>query len=308
MTNEAGDLFEGVVPFVIVAEARSFKVAAERLGLSAAAISKAIKRLEDRLGVRLLHRTTRRVSLSAEGELYLASCREAVEAMRSGQHKVAMALEVARGDLTVSTSPVLARVLTRHLPRFVARYPQLDLHLRFSDRYTHLIDEQIDVALRIGELEDSTLLARRLMTTRWVTVASPAYVARRGQPASLDDLDDHDGLGFLSPRGVLVPWVFLEPSGDVLTVRPARLTFDADLGDCLIDAAVGGMGIVQVFDFLVAEELRAGRLVELLPDRSAPGPPIHAVCLPGQTAHPRVRAFLDFATEVFSPSAPAAAD
>jgi len=307
MSVEPGELFEGVVPFVFVAEERSFKAAAARLGVTSAAVSKAIKRLEERLGVRLLHRTTRHVSLSAEGELFLASCRQALDAVRAGQHKVAMALEVARGDLTVSMSPVLTRFLTRHLPRFLARYPHLALHLRFTDRYSQLIDENIDVAIRIGDLEDSTLVVRRLMQPRWVTVAAPSYLARRGQPMTLDDLDTHDGLGFLSPHGLLVPWTFRTAGGAVETRRPPRL-LDADLGDCLLEAAIAGLGLAQVFGFLVADDLLAGRLVEVLPDLAAPAPPIHAVCLPGQTANPKVRAFMDFAVEVFRDAGRGAAD
>lgn len=287
------DLFAGVLPFAYVAEEKSFRRAAERLGVTAAAVSKAVSRLEEELGVRLLNRTTRRVSLSREGELYLARCREAIAQVRAGRDLVAMAGTVARGPLEVSLSPALGPYLVARLPAFLARYPGIEVNLHLTDRLTRLVDERIDVAIRIGDLPDSSLVSRLLLRPRWATVASPAYLAQRGVPASPDDLDHHTCLAFRSPRGRVVPWTFLDrppylPTGNLIV----------DTGSLLIDAAIAGAGLCQTLDVLVDDPIREGRLVEVLADRAAPGPPVHALCLPGQQRTPRIRSFLDHLADI----------
>ncbi len=282
------DLFAGVLPFACVAEDKSFRRAAERLGVTAAAVSKAVSRLEEELGVRLLNRTTRRVTLSREGELYLARCREAIAQVRAGRDLVAMAGTVARGPLEVSLSPALGPYLVTRLPAFLARYPGIEVNLHLTDRLTRLVDERIDVAIRIGDLPDSTLVSRLLLRPRWATVASPAYLAQRGVPASPDDLDSHSCLAFRSPRGRVVPWTFIDrppyqPTGNLIV----------NTGSLLVNAAIAGAGLCQTLDALVEDAVREGRLVEVLGDCAAAGPPIHALCLPGQQRTPRIRSFLD---------------
>lgn len=305
------DLFSGVVPFVYVAEEQSFRRAASRLGLTPAALSKAIQRLEEELGVALFHRTTRRVSLSAEGEVFLARCREAIAHIRAGRDLVAVSQQEVQGDLSVTLPFILGRYLVTRLPRFFARYPAIKVHLHLTDRFSRLVDENIDVAIRIGELEDSTLVARKLMQPRWVTVAAPSYLARAGTPARPEELSKHNCLKFRSPRGVKVELSFREEPetesapgarGRRTKNRPKVRTsgnFDVDQGELLLEAARAGLGICQAFDYMVNEHIREGTLVEILADYSLPGPPVHALCLPGQQATPRVRAFFDFLGEIF---------
>ena len=184
------------------------------------------------------------------------------------------------------------------LPRFTARHPQVRVALRLSDRISRLVDEQIDVAIRIGPLADSTAIARKLGDTRWVTVASPGYLARRGIPQRPEQLSEHDCAMFHSPRGVEVGWQFVEgPRSKLLREwrGPARINLDQ--GELLVDAALAGLGIVQVFSYMVSDPLERGELVEVLGEYACSGPPIHALCKPGQQGVAKVRAFLDFLVE-----------
>ncbi|GAB4564961.1 MAG: LysR family transcriptional regulator [Haliangiales bacterium] len=286
------DLFVGVMPFVYAAQERSFRRAAERLGITPAAVSKAVQRLETELGVQLLNRTTRRVELSPEGELYLARCQEAIAQVQAGRQRLEMARRDPRGELTVSLPPILGQLVVSRIVRFTGRYPHLEVHLRFTDRVSRMIDEGIDVALRMGVLADSTLAARRLMQTRWATVAAPGYLARRGTPHKLDALNEHDCVVFRGPRGAAVPWSFAAGEGIERKRVTPRLVMDQ--GDLLLEAAIAGVGICQVLDFMIGDAVRAGRVVEILRDVAAPGPDIHAVFLSGQRTSPRIRAFLDF--------------
>jgi LysR family transcriptional regulator for bpeEF and oprC len=286
------DPFAGIVPFVYTARDRSFRRAAERLGITPAAVSKAIQRLEEELGVQLFHRTTRRVSLSAEGEIFLARCQEAMAQVHAGRELIAMAQRDPAGELTVSLPFILGRVLVTRLSRFLGRYPALALHLRLSDRLSRLVEDRVDVAIRMGELDDSALVARRLMRTRWVTVAAPAYLAQHGTPSRPRDLAGHNCIKFRSPRGTAVEWSFAGTRAADRIKTAGNL--DVDQGELLLEAAVSGLGVCQALHFMVEDHVRAGRLVEILREHAAQGPAIHAVCLPGQRSSPRVRAFIDF--------------
>lgn len=292
-------LFDDIIPFVHVARALSFRAAAAALGLTPAAVSKAVKRLEAELGVELLHRTTRHVSLSREGELFLEHCEAAIAQMRAGRELLAIAREEARGELTVTMPLILGRYITRHLPRFTSRYPAISLHLQLTDRHARLADEAIDVAVRIGALRDSSLIARRLMTTRWMTVASPEYLERRGAPQRPADLGEHACLKFRGPDGRLVEWTFESPLGDQPEVVVTPTTLDVDHGELLVEGALAGLGVSQVFSYLAEAHLARGELVEVLAEWNTTGPPIHALCSPGRQRTPRVRALLDFLAEIF---------
>ncbi|MEM7152321.1 MAG: LysR family transcriptional regulator [Myxococcota bacterium] len=299
------DLFDGVVPFVHTAKALSFRAAARELGVTPAAVSKAVKRLEAQLGVELLHRTTRTVTLSDEGTRFLARCQDAMALVQAGRDQASAAARAPRGELRVSLSHVLGHFLVRLLPRFVARHPDLRVELRITDRVAALVDDRIDVALRVGPLRDSTLVARRLLTTRWATVASPAYLARSAAPTTPEELRRHDCLCFRSPRGKLVPWSFSDPTTRAITTHEITGRVDVDQGPLVVETAIAGMGIAQVFDFMVAADCQRGRLVEVLPEYATSGPDVFAVTLPGRRRSPKVRAFLDFVHEELRPLGPA---
>ncbi|MBN1204414.1 MAG: LysR family transcriptional regulator [Myxococcaceae bacterium] len=288
------DLFSGVLPFLHTAEARSFRKAAAQLGVTTAAISKAVARLEAELGVSLLHRTSRHVSLTPEGASFLEHCREAVTRMQAGRELVAQAQKVAEGVLKVSMPLILGRAVVPELGRLAARHPRLSFNLSLTDRFTRMAEEGVDVAVRIGELEDSSLVARTLRVPQWVTVASPAYLGRHGAPRHYRELERHACLKFVAPSGVTREWSFQDRrEARPITVRTPD-AFRIDHGELLVEAAVAGLGLCQAFDFMVSEHVRAGRLVEVLAPYAAEGPPIRALCLPRRQSTPRVRVFLDF--------------
>lgn len=284
------DAFSGVLPFVAVAEERSFRRAAARLGVTTAAVSKAVARLEEELGAVLLQRTSRSVSLTPEGEAFLAHGRLAVREAQAAREVVQQAQRAPQGELKVTLPFVLASTVVRALPELAARHPRLAFRLSITDRTVALADEGIDVAVRIGRLADSSLVARALRTPRWVTCASPAYIARSGTPARPEDLGAHACIKFVTPRGALREWTF---AGDARAPEGGGVMV-VDQGTLLVEAARAGLGVCQVFDFMVDDDVRAGRLVEVLAPYAVASEPIHALTLPRRASSPKVRAFLDF--------------
>ncbi|MBK7862891.1 MAG: LysR family transcriptional regulator [Archangiaceae bacterium] len=287
------DLLRGAVPFVAVAEERSFRRAATRLEVTPAAVSKAVQALERELGVALLTRTTRSVALTPAGEGYFERCRSAVALVQGGRDELEKTRRVPTGPLVLSAPFVVAPLLITGLGRLRERHPSLSVTLKVSDQLARLAEEKVDVAIRVGALAVSTLVSRKLSGTRLLTVASPEYLARRGTPTRLEHLDAHDCIGLLGPDGRGRPWWFA--SGP----RPVRTGLDVDHGPTLIDAAVGGLGITQLFHFMVQPLLASGRLRQLLDHETAAGPDIHAVCAPGRRASANVRAAFDVLSELF---------
>lgn len=290
------NVFSGVLPFVHVAEASSFRAAAARLGVTVPAVSKAVAKLEAELGVLLLDRTSRHVALTAEGEAFFERCREAVTQVQIAREQVASAQRGPHGTLRVTFPPVLARTLLPVFDALLRRHPRLSLDLIATNRYSKLTREELDVAIRMGPLEDSSLIARTLRRPRWITVAAPAYLAKRGVPASPAELAQHECLKF-SLGGKTVEWQF-EDGGKPLAPRSAG-RIRSDLGDVLIDAAARGMGIAQVFDFMARPLLETRRLVEILAPHAVDGPPLHALASARRASIPRVRALLDALVQSF---------
>ncbi len=292
------ELFAGVVPFVHTAEERSFRRAAALLGVSPAAVSKAVAKLEEDLGVRLLTRSSRHVALTAEGEVFLDRCRDVIAGIRGARDVVSRARRAPHGEVVVTLPFIVAPLVAPALSEPAARYPKLTFRLQLTDRVSRMVDEGIDVAVRIGDLGAASLVRRLLRRTRWVTVAAPSYLARRPAPASPRDLAAHDCLRFLAPNGKPRDWTFRGDDGaaELVHVRGSLLV---DHGDFLVQAARSGMGVCQVLDFMIAGDLREGRLVELLAGHAAEGPPIHALCVPEKAKSPNGRAVLDFLAQVF---------
>lgn len=294
MRRNKTELFRGVVPFVAVAEAKSYRGAARALGVSTAAVSKAVQALEASLGVVLIHRTARFVELTREGVLFFERARAAVVEVEGARDALARAQRVPQGELTISLPFVLTSLISRGLALLRARHPRVTFKLLVTDRLSQLASESVDVAVRIGELPDSTLVGRVLRSTEFVTIASPAYLARAGAPTKPEDLAAHDCVGLVSPTGKPYAWLFA--SGP----REVRSIAILDHGPMLIEAVVAGVGVGQGFDFMLGERFARGELVELMPKERAKGPPITAVCAPGQRATPRVRAAFEAFTESFA--------
>lgn len=273
--------------FVRVADLNSFKAAADQLEVTPAAVSKAIARLEHELGVKLLFRTTRRVTLTPEGKAFLSRCRAALQEIDAGLEAMEEARHDIVGDLHVSTSFVLGRRIAVTLPQLVARHPGLRVHLMQTDRLVDLAGERVDVAVRIGDQAPPDAVARPITHLEWATVASPRYLARRGWPTTPKELEDHDCHAFIDPHGRRVAWVF-HHEGDTVRFEPEQ-GIGFDQGEMLVDVALADGGIAQVFDFMVADHLRDGRLVRLLPDLSVQGPVVQALCLSSRFSAPKVR-------------------
>lgn len=280
--------------FVAVAEAESFTAAAERLGHSRAVVSKHVQALERQLGIRLLDRTTRRVRLTDAGRGYLERARRALAELREAETEIRGDRASPRGTLRVSGPVSFGRShLAAAIPDFLAAYPDLRVELTVNDRMVDLIEEGYDVAVRVGRLADSSLVARRLAPVRLILVASPAYLMAHRAPAHPDELSGHTCLEYAySGR----PWRFdrNDESGDEsrVAIRPAG-RFVANNGDVLLEAAVGGAGIALQPEFIAAPYLADGRLVPLLADWRPEPITVYAVHHQSRHVGPKIRAFVD---------------
>jgi DNA-binding transcriptional LysR family regulator len=257
------DRFDGVQIFVEAVEAGGFAKAADRLSLTRSAVGKAIARLEERLGARLFHRTTRTHSLTEDGQQYYERCLRAIEELRAGESLLESGRREVAGRLRVSLPVLFGRHCAAPILRAYARqHPKLELELSFSDRQIDLIADGFDLALRNGALGDATsLCARRLVSQRKALCASPEYVAARGEPRSLADLSAHDLLVYWRNDHGLA-WQLPDASGALIDVSvTSRLRFD-DL-EVIVDAAADGMGLAWIPYWLIRDHVRRGDLVEL---------------------------------------------
>jgi DNA-binding transcriptional LysR family regulator len=285
------DRFATLTIFTSVVEAESFTAAADKLGLSRAAVSKAVLELEAALGARLLERTTRRVKVNAVGAAYYEKCVRILADLDEADRAVRQLHDEPRGTLRVN-APLSFAVL--HLKPvitgYLAAYPDVTLSLTLSDRFVDLIDEGFDLAIRIAKLEDSSLVARRLAPARRVLCASPAYLKAHGTPAKPADLAEHRCL--LYGAGTRPePWLLRGPDGEH-SVRVAG-PLASNNGDMLHCAAVDGQGITLLPTFIVGPSLQAGELQVVLPDYQPEELAIYAVYPPNRHLAAKVRAFID---------------
>jgi len=278
--------------FVAVAETGSFTEAAGRLGLSRAMTSRHVQALEDRLGVKLLQRTTRRVSTTQAGAAYLERARRLLAEFDEAEHEVRGERASPRGTLRVNVPVTFGRLhVAAALPSFLDRYPDLAVELTANDRVVDLIEEGYDVAVRIGRLPDSTLVARRIGTIAVRLAASPGYLAAHGTPKEPEDLSRHNWLGYTYSAVPGAPRL-VHDDGREATPRVGG-SLVANNGDIIAEAAAGGAGIVLQPDFILAPYLADGRLVTLLPGWRGPELGIHAVHHQSRYVAAKVRAFVD---------------
>ena len=285
--------------FAEVVEAESFSGAARALGISKSAVSKQIGRLEDRLGVRLLNRTTRRLSLTEAGAGYYEASRRVLDEALAAETAVSSLAAAPRGLLKLNAPMSFGFLhLARAIPAFHARHPQIVVDAAMNDRFVDLVEEGYDLAIRISELRDSSLIARRLAPSRTLLCASPDYLARRGEPRQPQDLKDHDCLIY-SAIDLPQEWRFAGPNGPVRV--KVKGPFQANNGDALCSAAMAGMGIVRLPTFIAGEHLVAGRLVPVMCGFPAGEQGIYAVYPHSRNLSAKVRAFVDFLAERFGP-------
>jgi DNA-binding transcriptional LysR family regulator len=285
------DRLQTIEVFVAVAEEGGFARAARRLGMSPPAVTRAVSQLEARLGCRLLHRTTRSLRLSEAGQRYLVDCGRILAEIEEAERHAAGIHAAPRGMVSVTASVMFGRiVLAPVLHDLLDRYPEISVSAVFVDRVVHLMDEGIDVAVRIAELPDSTLSASRIGSVRRVLCASPDYIAARGRPRAPADLAGHELINFatMAPGG---EWAF-QSNGKTLSIQPhARLHLNT--ADVAIAAALAGRGITRVLSYMIAPQVKQGSLQTLLEDYEPPAVPIHIVHKePGRTSA-RVRAVVD---------------
>ncbi|WP_287307381.1 LysR family transcriptional regulator [Mesorhizobium sp.] len=284
--------------YLAVVEEGDFSAAARRLRMTPSAVSKIIGRLESRLGVRLLQRSTRRISLTAEGSTYAESARRILNDITEAEIAVQPGAE-PRGRLRVSLPSAFGhRLIVPMLPAFIDRYPAVELELMFTDAIVDLLAEETDVAVRVAAHSDSRLVVRRLAPNRRVICASPRYLERHGMPTTPDDLQGHICLG-VTARGGLNIWEFDGPDG--LQSMRIRSPIEANSTEALRRLALAGIGIIRMSEILVGPDIEAGRLTALLTGYNHPdGAPICAVYPPGRILSPRVRVLVDFLAEQFA--------
>lgn len=296
--------FSEMETFVLVAETGSFTDAAKELQLTPSAVSKMITRLEDRLGVRLLQRTTRRVRMTVEGRTYYDQARGILAELDAVEASVGGAEAEPRGPLRVTLAHGFGmQQIVPLLPEFLARHPKVDIQLAFADHVVDLIAEGHDIGIRTGPLHDEALMARRLGSHRRIVCAAPAYLERHGMPAKPAELAGHNCLLFDGPAG-LNTWPFRMADGRIERIG-VRGNFQSNNGDAILRLLLNGVGLCYAADFAVGRMLRDGRLVPVLTDYTADVSwPIHAVYPARKHLAAKVRVFVDYLVEKFTPRAP----
>lgn len=293
------DRVRGMEIFVRAVEAGSFAAAAGVLGMSPQMVSRHLADVETRLGARLLNRSTRRQSLTEAGRIYLDGCRRALAEVEAAEALVAVQAGAPRGVLRVTAPVAFGNVrLVPEAFHFLDLYPEVSLHVDLTDRRVNLIEEGFDAAIRVGDLADSALAARSLAPYRLVPCAAPAYLARRGSPAHPDDLRRHDCLDYAFSTWPGTPlWRFASGGVDIAVEPAARLVVNDSRA--LIDAALNGGGIILAAEILLRHHLAAGRLVRVLPGYEGLSRPMHLLFAERRAQVPKLRAFLDWASDVF---------
>ncbi|KRR06130.1 LysR family transcriptional regulator [Bradyrhizobium jicamae] len=287
------DRLEGMSIVLAVAEAGSLSAAARRQKLPLATVSRKVSELEAHLRTKLFNRSSRALVPTDAGLSYIAAAKRILADIAEAERAASGEYTTPRGDLSVSTLVALGRLcLQPILAEFLATYPEVDVHLNLQDRTVDLLEEHIDVALRVGDLADSSLIAVRVGEIHRVASASPAYLKSRGTPKSPDEISAHDCISY-PPMQSPSTWRFRR--GQTEYVVPVRSRFIASNLESACDAARAGLGITVAFSYLVAEPIKSRELVPLLQDFQPPPQPVSFVYSPNRFMPAKLRTFLDFA-------------
>ena len=283
----------GIIAFVRAAEHLSFVAAGHGLGISASAVGKSVAKLEHDLGVRLLHRTTRRIALTDEGALFYERCRRILDDLQEAEALVSGAAETPRGRLRIGLPTIGYRFLLPVIPEFRRRYPNIELDIDFNDRIVDMVENRLDAVIRSGELTDSSLMSRRLGPFRFVLCASPTYLEARGMPQTPKDLEKHDCLRFRFPTsGKLQAWALTDAQAVDPFHGPSPLT--CNNMEALRGAAIAGLGIAYMPDFLARDALQDGSLRTVLDDFLVDPGQFSILWPSSRHLSPRLRVFVDF--------------
>ncbi|MEQ8603036.1 MAG: LysR family transcriptional regulator [Marivibrio sp.] len=291
----------GIAVFAAVVEAGSFTKAGDKLGLSKSAVSKQITKLEERLGAQLMNRTTRRLSLTEVGQAFYERCRRIVAEAEEAELAVTRLQVAPRGILRLS-APVSFGIehLGPALPDFMAQHPEVQIDMECADRQVDLVEEGFDMAVRIGRMRDSSLIAKRIAYSRRKVLAAPGYWAEHGKPAHPDELTQHRCLTYAYLQ-TAQNWEFQDPeTGKPFTVTVNSGPLHSNNGHVLAHAAAGGRGVIYTPTFICRSELRAGRLESALDAFDAEPIGVHAVYPPNRHLSAKVRAFIDFLAARFA--------
>jgi DNA-binding transcriptional LysR family regulator len=287
------DRLEAMAILVAAAEAGSLSAAGRRLGMPLATVSRKVSELEAHLQTRLLNRSSRRLTLTDAGEIYIAACKRILEDIEEAERGAAGEYRAPRGELIISAPILFGRLHVLPIAvEFLKAYPDIDMHMVFSDRIVNLLDEHVDLAVRIGELPDSSLLARRVGSIGRVVCASPDYIAEHGMPDTPADLAAHSCIAF---EGLVLgaTWAFAGRESESTIVVRSRLIVNT--AQAAVDAAIAGVGIARVLSYQAAEAARAGKLTLMLREFEPAPWPVSLVYTGGRFMPLKVRAFLDFA-------------
>ncbi|MDX6019100.1 DNA-binding transcriptional regulator YafC [Scandinavium sp. V105_16] len=286
---------EEIAIFIAVVESGSFSRAAELLGQANSAVSRAVKKLESKLGVSLLNRTTRQLSLTEEGERYFRRMQGVLQEMAAAENELMETRHTPRGLLRIdAATPVILHYLLPLIKPFRERYPEITLSLVSSETFINLIERKVDVAIRVGTLTDSSLRARPLFASYRKIIASPEYVERFGMPETVDDLKQHLCLGFTEPAS-LNTWPLACCDGQLHEVTSG---ISSNSGETLKQLCLSGNGIACLSDYMVDKEIARGEFVELLADKRLPVEmPFSAVYYSDRAVSTRIRAFIDFLSD-----------
>ncbi|MBA4741601.1 MAG: LysR family transcriptional regulator [Azoarcus sp.] len=292
------DRFQAMQVFARVVEANSFTRAADSLGMPRATVTTTIQNLEKRLHVRLLNRTTRKISLTPDGSAYYERCVSILADLEEAEASFVESGRGPRGRLRIDVPAAVGRmILVPMLCEFQTRYPDIELVVGMGDRPVDMVEEAVDCVIRVGELKDSTMVARRIGTFQSVTCASPAYLQRHGAPQNIEDLAGHKAVHYFTRNGRVLDWDFVI-NGESVPVKVAGAVAVND-GDAYLACGLQGFGMIQPPSFMVHDHLRSGALVEVLPQWKPASLPISVVYLHNRHLSPKVRAFVDWVTELF---------
>ena len=284
--------------FAKVAETCSFTLAAQRLGLTASAVSKSVARLEQELGVKLLQRSTRLVSLTDEGATFFERCRNILAEVDDAESAITLSTATPKGRLRVQMPVGFGRrVIVPKLLSFTQEHPDLIVDVELSDRVVDLAYEGMDAAIHIGPINDTRVVAKRLCRLTFSACASPEYIQKHGAPETPEDLTRHQCMAYLLPMtGEHRPWQFSK-NGQVIS-QSVMGSLNINNAESLLEAAVAGGGITMISNFIAAEALKTGKLVKVLAQYVVDGPEVHVVYLPRRNLSAKVKAFIDFLTIV----------
>lgn len=294
------DRLHGINVFLRIVEVGTISGTARDLGVSTAAISASLARLEKNLAVRLLDRTTRRLSVTAEGAEFYERCKKLMSDLDEAEQSISRIGRDPRGKLRVGMPSSLCRMwIVPSLPRFLKKYPEVHLEIVCSDYVPYTIDNGLDASIQVGELHSSRLAMRQLASVDYVVVAAPSYLKKRGVPKVPNDLLQHHCLTYRRPRnGLIREWRFVENGQEQHLAIDGLLTFNS--GEALVSAAASGLGLIQVAEFYASQMIATGQLVKVLESSRAKGYDISVVFPQLKNVPPKLRVWIDFLVEIFA--------